>query len=236
MKRNGNVSQYLRQAQNSAMESFVGADGFFDDDVHFTGSDDFYGADGVNPVAAATSMPYAINITNTGAAVNNFELLGSAAYLNNAGFTAGGSLVIGTITISSLISGITYREMLYQFQGNPFSVGLTYIQSDTAGQLIQPITLNTRDANGTQAQKPFMPLLDPYQNQNNVVVVKQPYRVDGMTRMILSSVLANAVINFYIYPSDNINLARGLAGKPVSRNFGNPAIVKAQPVTVVGNP
>src|SRR5210317_740075 len=147
-----NIRQYLAEAQNAAHESFSSADGFMDD-VSFTG-DEFFNANGVGAPAAPTSQPYIITVTSTsGAAVSDFEVLGSYENINNSGFTAGGNLVIGSITISSGISNITYREMLYQFMQNPFSVGLTYLQSATANQVLETLAVNTRDANGNEAQK-----------------------------------------------------------------------------------
>ena len=149
-----NVKRYLQNAQQSAMENFANADGFIDEDLSFTG-DDFFNAVGSTVRAnVQTSQPYIVDITSTsGSAVANFEILGSYQYLNNAGFTAGGTLVIGSITISSGISDISYREMLYQFMNNPYSVGLTYIQSVTANQVLETLSINTRDANGNLAQK-----------------------------------------------------------------------------------
>jgi hypothetical protein len=160
--------------------------------------------------------------------------LGSYEFINNAGFTAGGNLVIGSITISSGISNITYREMLYQFMNNPYSVGLTYIQSTTSGQVLETLSLNTRDANGNEAQKTLVPTIDPYQQQTDIIAMKYGYRIDGFTKIIIRQVLANATLKLYFYPSDNINLSRGLAGRPVSRQYGNPGIVKAQSVTLKG--
>lgn len=230
-----NVRKYLQQARASQHEGMLNADGRFDDDLAFTGEQDFFPANGMAARRPApTSQPYIITVTSTsGAAVNNFEILGSYEYLNNAGFTAGGDLVIGSITISSGISGVTYREFLYQCMNNPFSVGLTYIQSTTSGQILETVSLNTKDANGNEAQKTIVPTVDPYQNQSDVIAVQHGYRIDGYTKMIIRQVLANATVKFYLYPADNINLARGLNGAPVSRGFGNPGIVREQ-VKVVG--
>jgi hypothetical protein len=215
-----------------ANESFSNADGFIDDDLSFSG-EDFFSANGQNigGGSAPTSQPYIVNVTSTsGSAVANFEVLGSYEFLNNAGFTAGGDLVVGSITISSGISGITYREMLYQFMNNPYSVGLTYVQSATANQILETISVNTRDANGNEAQKTLVPTIDPYQQQSTVLAMKYAYRIDGFTKLIIRQVLANATVKLYFYPSDNINLARGLAGQNVSRQYGNPGIVKAQTI------
>jgi hypothetical protein len=165
-----NIKKYLSDAQNRAHESFANADGFFDDDLSFTAGEDFFGADGSQSMgapSAPTSQPYILTITNTGAAVSNFEVLGSYEYINNTGFS-GGSLTIGSVTIASAIPNVTYQQMLYQFMNSPFSTGLTYIQSATTNQVLETISVNTKDANGNIAQKVFVPTVDPYQFQSTI--------------------------------------------------------------------
>lgn len=225
------VKNYLANAQRNVMESFSNADGFIDEDIRFTGDGgDFFRADG-GAASVQTSQPYIVNVTSTsGAAVANFEVLGSYQYINNAGFTAGGDLVIGSITISSGIPDITYREMLYQFMNNPYSVGLTYIQSATANQVLETLSVNTRDANGNLAQKTLVPTIDPYQQQTNIIAMKYAYRIDGFTKIIIRQVLANATLKLYFYPADNINLARALGGQPVSKQFGTPPVTNGQTI------
>lgn len=228
------IEKYLRNAQINAHESFANADGFLDDDLRFTADEGFFGADNNAGAAVPQSQPYIVQVTSTsGAAVSNFDVLGSYEYMNNSGWSSG-NLVIGSVTISSGIPNVTYREMLYQFMNNPFSVGLTYIQSTTTNQVLETISVNTKDANGNYAQKAFIPTIDPYQNQSTVVAMKYGYRIDGYTKLIISSILANATVKLYFYPADTINLARGLAGKPVSASYGNPGIIKAQPVKIIG--
>lgn len=227
-----NVRKYLASAQRNAMESFANADGFIDEDLSFTG-DDFFNAGGNMGGNVQTSQPYIVTVTSTsGSAVPNFEVLGSYQYINNSGFTAGGDLVIGSITISSGIPDITYREMLYQFMNNPYSVGLTYIQSGTTNQVLETISVNTRDANGNQAQKTLVPTIDPYQQQTSIVAMKYAYRIDGFTKIIIRQVLANATVKLYFYPADNINLARALGGQPVSRQFGTPPVTNGQTIKI----
>ena len=229
-----NVRKYLANAQNSAMESFSNADGFIDNDLSFTG-DDFFNAGGMGGGNVQTSQPYIIDITSTsGSAVSNFEVLGSYQYINNAGFQTNGDLVIGSITISSGISDVNYREMLYQFMNNPYSVGLTYIQSATTNQVLETISVNTRDANGNLAQKTLVPTIDPYQQQTNIIAMKYAYRIDGFTKIILRQVLANATVKLYFYPADNINLARALGGNSVSRQFGTPPVTNGQTIRIKG--
>ena len=229
-----NVRKYLANAQNSAMESFSNADGFIDNDLSFTG-DDFFNAEGMGGGNVQTSQPYILDITSTsGSAVSNFEVLGSYQYINNAGFQTNGDLVIGSITISSGISDVNYREMLYQFMNNPYSVGLTYIQSATANQVLETLSVNTKDANGNLAQKTLVPTIDPYQQQTNIIAMKYAYRIDGFTKIIIRQVLANATVKLYFYPADNINLARALGGQSVSRQFGTPPVTNGQTIRIKG--
>ena len=229
-----NVRKYLANAQRNAMESFSNADGFIDNDLSFTG-DDFFNAEGMGGGNVQTSQPYILDITSTsGSAVSNFEVLGSYQYINNAGFQANGDLVIGSITISSGISDVNYREMLYQFMNNPYSVGLTYLQSATANQVLETISVNTRDANGNLAQKTLVPTIDPYQQQTTIIAMKYAYRIDGFTKIIIRQVLANATVKLYFYPADNINLARALGGNSVSRQFGTPPVTNGQTIRIKG--
>jgi len=226
-----NVRKYLASAQRNAMESYANADGFIDDDLSFTGEDFFMNANGRGAGNAPTSQPYIVDITSTsGSAVQNFEVLGSYQYINDAGFQPNGDLVVGSITISSGITDITYREMLYQFMNQPYSVGLTYIQSATANQVLETITVNTRDANGNLAQKTLVPTIDPYQQQTNIIAMKFAYRIDGFTKLIVRQILANATLKLYFYPADNINLSRALGGASVTRQFGNPNVVNGQTI------
>ena len=229
-----NVRKYLANAQRNAMESFSNADGFIDQDLSFTG-EDFFNAEGMGGGNVQTSQPYIVNVVSTsGSAVSNFEILGSYQYINNAGFTAGGDLVIGSITISSGISDVNYREMLYQFMNNPYSVGLTYLQSATANQVLETLSVNTKDANGNLAQKTLVPTIDPYQQQTTIIAMKYAYRIDGFTKIIIRQVLANATVKLYFYPADNINLARALGGNSVSRQFGTPPVTNGQTIRIKG--
>jgi hypothetical protein len=227
------VRNYLAKAQRSAMENFSNADGFIDGDLSFTGEDFFNAQGDMQQQSVQTSQPYILDITNaSGTAVSNFEVLGSYQYINNAGFTAGGDLVIGAITISSGISDVNYREMLYQFMNNPYSVGLTYIQSATANQVLETLSVNTRDANGNLAQKTLVPTIDPYQQQTTIIAMKYAYRIDGFTKVIIRQVLGGASVKLYFYPADNINIARALGGNNVSRQFGTPPVTNGQTIRI----
>lgn len=232
------IRKYMQEANFSAHEKWNNADGFVDSDLQFTANDNYMGADaqGMGYSPAPQAQPYIIQVSNASAtAVPNFDVLGAYQYINNTGFT-NGSLTISNCVISSAISNVTYQEFLYQSMNSPFSVGLTYFESvtSTAGQVTQTLTLNTRDANGNQALKTLVPTIDPYQQQNYIIAMKQNYRIDGFTKLTIASVLASPnVLRIHFYPADNINIARGLAGNAVSRQFASPNIVRSS-VAVVG--
>jgi hypothetical protein len=204
----------------------------------FTAEGNYFPANGdmgVGAPSAPTSQPYIITVSNaSGVAVSNFDVLGAYIYLQDPGFAAG-SLTVNGVTISSAISNVTYQQFLYQTTNNPFTVGLTYIEAITNNtQVTSVLTLNTQDANGNQALKPLVPTIDPYQFQSGTIAMKQMYRIDGYTRLTIATVQPNAVFRMHFYPTDNINLARGLAGNPVTRQFGDPKIIKDSTVVVKG--
>lgn len=255
------IEQYMKNARNFANENYLNADGFIDDDTnYFTASDDFMSADGmpmVQPQAMAsvpTSQPYIITVSNASAStITNFDVLGAYYYISGTSmptatptgtvsFNTTGSMVVTatgasgySITVSSAIANVTYQQLLYQSMNSPFSVGMTYIQSlgGSQAQITQPINLTTQDANGNQATKAIIITIDPYQQQSGVVAVKQLYRIDGYTKLTITTILPNAVFQIQFYPADNINLARGLSGRPASAQYGRPNIVKSS-VAVVG--
>jgi len=176
---------------------------------------------------APQSQPYIITISNASAtAVSNFDVLGAFTYIGNAGFS-NGSLTISGVTISSAIANVNYQQFLYQSMQQPFSVGLTYIESvaGTSSQITQTFTLNTQDANGNQLLRTIVPTIDPYQQQSTIVAVKQEYSIDGFTKLTFSQISASSVFRVHFYPSTNINLAAGLQGSSVAQRYGNPNIV-----------
>jgi Tfp pilus assembly protein PilE len=231
------IKQYLQKERLNAHANYASADGFIDDERHFVANEGYFGADAAPASNAGSqrSQPYIIQISNASAtAVQNFDVFGYAQYFNATGW-ANGSLTISNCVISSGIANVTYQQLLYQSNSSPFSVGSTLIQvvSGSNGQTTQPITVNTLDANGNQALKVLTPVIDPYQQQSGTLLLSQPFRLDGLTKLTITNVLASTVVQLFLYPADNINLARGLAGNHVSRQFANPNIVRSS-VAVVG--
>jgi hypothetical protein len=223
------VKNYLASARNFANENVMNASGRFRNFAPNTvGGRTVMSADGSNAATAAQSQPYIIVISNASAsAVSNFDVLGAFTYIGNTGFS-NGNLTISGVTISSAISNVNYQQFLYQSMQQPFSVGLTYIESvtGTQSQITTPFVLNTQDANGNQALRTIVPTIDPYQQQTGVLAVKQLYRIDGFTKLTFSTINASVVFRVHFYPSDNINLSNGLAGAAVAQQYSSPNVVK----------
>ena len=201
---------------------------------NMAGANQKLSADGGNG-GAAQSQPYIITISNASAtAVSNFDVLGAYTYIGNAGFS-GGSLTISGVTISSAIANVNYQQFLYQSMNQPFSVGLTYIESvsGTSSQITQTFTLNTQDANGNQMLRTIVPTIDPYQQQSTIVAVKQLYAIDGFTKITFTTIAASVSFRVHFYPATNVNLASGLTGAPVTQSYGNPNIFGV-PTNIVG--
>jgi hypothetical protein len=226
------IQRYLQMANRQVNESFIGVDGFVDDDMYFAAGDNFFGADGTEaaPAAAAPavmrSQPYILTVSNASNAAVTVDVFGAYIYLNNAGFS-GGSLTVSNVTITSGLSNVTYYNLLNQSSVSPFTIGSTLISSvnGTTSQVLAPLTLSTLDANGNQATKILTPVIDPYQQQSGVIELKQPFRIDGFTKLTFS-IFASTSIQFQFYPSDTINIARGLGGNAVSKQYGSPKIIR----------
>lgn len=233
------MNKYLNKERHSAHSEFANADGFPGNDLYFTGGEGsgFFNADAAPAEAPARkSQAYVINIVNASATqISNFDIFGAYEYLNSGiGVWSGGSLTISGVTISSGISNVTYQFLLNQSTFSPFSAGRTQISvnSGSSSQLIQPITVNTKDANGNAAQLAILPVVSPFQQQTNTVVVDSMFRIDGGTKLTMT-ILASVSFQLYIYPQDNINIARGLSGQSVAATYANPQLGKAGTVQVL---
>lgn len=221
------IQRYLQNANRSMNEQFIGVDGVWESFTDDTDIANFYRADGAEAAPVAQrSQPYIVTVSNASNAAVTIDVFGAYIYLNNANFS-NGSLTISNVTISSGLSNTTYYNLLNQSSVSPFTVGSTLISSvnGVTSQVLTPLTLTTQDANGNQAVKILTPTIDPYQQQSGVIELKQAFRIDGFTKLTFS-IFASTSVQFQFYPADNINIARGLAGSPVSKQYGNPQLIR----------
>ena len=229
--------KYFSQAQNEANENFFNYDGYDYDDFDDYDGDDFDGDDfddydgddyqnaSGRRQSTPTSQPYIVVIKNTNTATNSTPVTILGAY-TNIGSTSPNYNNYAAISIQMGISGLTYSEFLYQSMNKSFMVGLTYLQSSTANQVLETITIITKDINGNEAQKVLIPTIDPYQQQNTIIALKFAYKIDGFTSLVISSILASTTAKIYFYPSETISDSRALSGRKPLANYGNPNVVK----------
>ena len=219
----------VRNFANNNFNSFDGTFEFADEDYGFS---DYDAADGVGgTMDAPTSQPYIVNVanTNTTSAISNVTILGAYSFIGTTapayGNTTGISITMG-------IANITYTEFLYQSMNKPFTVGLTYLQSGNASQVLETITVTQKDVNGNVASKVLTPTIDPYQYQTDKVAFKFEYRIDGFTNLVISSILASATLKIYFYPSETVAISRALAGRKAVQDYGNPRVVNGNVITL----
>tara|TARA_R110001599_G_scaffold5726_3_gene28503 strand:- start:7587 stop:8333 length:747 start_codon:yes stop_codon:yes gene_type:complete len=204
--------------------------------TNYAGDSEFLGVDGSGGSSAglggSTSQPYILSIANsTTDAVASVKVFN--AYANLQATNQGN---VAAITISMGISGLTYLEMLYQSMNKPFTIGLTYLSSANASQVLETLKISQKDINGNESHKTVAPTIDPYQQQTGKVAIAFNYKIDGFTQVTISSILASATLSMYLYPAENVAAGRALTGGQVVKGFSNPDVVKRDQVQVVSAP
>jgi hypothetical protein len=200
---------------------------------NFNGSE-FLNADGGSSagMGGSTSQPYILSIANsTTDDVASVKVFNAYAHLQASNYGN-----VAAITISMGISGLTYGEMLYQSMNKPFAIGLTYLSSANASQVLETLKISQKDINGNESHKTVVPTIDPYQQQTGKVAIAFNYKIDGFTQITISNILASATLKAYLYPAENVAAGRALTGGSVIKGFSNPDVVKKDQVQIVNAP
>jgi len=221
-------NKYFNQAEASANSDYLNyggdypsTDADFDENMYFEGG--YANQNG----AAPTSQPYIITLSNTTTVAITSNIIGKA-YANITDSVNG---IATGMTYTMGISGTTYVEFLYTTLNKSFVIGLTYVDASSQAQALKTLQLKVRDANGNEQLKTLVPTIDPYQNQTDIIALRQTFRWDGFTSLA-TDVVASGSSTFYFYPSENINPARGLSGQALTRGFGNPNVVRQDKVVL----
>jgi hypothetical protein len=147
-----------------------------------------------------TSQPYIVNIENTtDKIIENISLFFGNSQ-NDLVFDKKGNYVANGLIISSGIPNVTYKHIVKNFITNKFKIGLTYIQSATANQVLEKFTYKYQNSNGVFHGRVITPTIDPYQQQTNIVCLKTEYTLDGDTEIILHKVHPKTIVRMYFYP------------------------------------
>ena len=215
------MSKYFADARETANENFNSMNG-----------SEYLNANGGSSagLGGATAQPYILSVANsTTDAVSNVVIGGAFSNLQATNFGN-----VAAITISMGIANLTYGEFLYQSMNKPFVVGLTYLSSANASQVLETLTIKQKDINGNESSKVIVPTLDPYQQQGDKVAISFNWKFDGFTSVTIASILASATLKAYLYPAENVSTGRALTGGSVVKGFASPDIVKKDKVEVLG--
>jgi hypothetical protein len=220
------MKNYFSDAMNFANENYSNYDGW--DEMGGGGydymADDYaYASEGIGAEAKA-SLPFIINIANsTTDDVANVVFLGSNS--NLFGATNFGNAAAITITMDN--GNVSYTEFLESIKSEPFKVGLMYLQSANTSQPFKQLIINYREPNGREVTLPVSPALDPMQQQGGVTIVRHKFPVNAFTK-ITTTILASATLTVRLYPSEQLDISRGLEGRPVGKPYSRPNLSQFQ--------
>ena len=128
--------------------------------------------------------------------------------IGSSGFNENGDYLIrdGDISITSLMDGMSYKDILMDIMVNPDTIIKTYLNYSEKEKEKIFCTVNTTDASGLTCSAPIIFLNDPYDrrtvyNENTDkrlwydIVSKAPYRVDGTFSLYIESLLPNSTLD-----------------------------------------
>jgi hypothetical protein len=225
-------SRYFNQAREDANENFMNfgsEDMPFDaDELPADGWDDF-GADGLYAEGAAPapqaapSQPYIISVQNTTTAtVSNVVILDAAQRQNN--------YVISGVSITYGLANITYGQFLSALLSRTFSVGQLRMvgsassTSNAEAQVLTTVTVTTKDINGNQIDKPFIPQKDSYQQIATQTDIYYNFLVDELTKITFAEIYGSTTLKVYLYPSGRTNKFKQLKQNSGVSNYANPRV------------
>lgn len=185
------------------------------------------------PLEIKTSMPFVISIKNDlDIEIENIPLF-SHFNENEISFDEKGNYVKDGAVISSDIPEISYKKVCEHLKNNSVEVGLTYIQSSTQNQILEPFIFKYANAQGLFFGKKINPTIDPYQQQTNIVAVKNKYTLDENSSIVYTKIKPNTTLKIYFYPEKNIKLNNDFSKSELKETFENFKSVNEQIVCFI---
>ena len=168
-------------------------------------------------MSVAVSKPHILQISNTGAAVD-VNLFGSYANRDAVNF---GNVV--AVTVTYLIAGFTYAQLLAQTESKPYQNGLLRIEGTTASQVTNPINLTEQQGIGRTNTDVIIPLTSPYQLTNTITYVEEAFKIDGNITVTYNQNATPEVVKLYFYASETISLSRAFSDKKLVQEYTKPS-------------
>ena len=216
MKNSFNIDKYLDEAE----ERFSGFNGDYDDFMDMDEQDDWSMATGGGVDMLKSPSPYQITVVNTTPNTLTCVLFGKNQYLLTPNF--GSDLAL---TVTPAQANVTYLELLQQSADQPFETSLLRVQSSNSTQVTQILTVSVKDANGQSATLPIITqsYFSSYQQQSGILDVPYNLKIDGNTN-VTSPILGNTTVTYTFFPSEKVNVSKGLAGRRPVQVYGNPQV------------
>jgi hypothetical protein len=225
MRNNFNIDRYLDEAEER-FSGFYGDDydDFVGDDFDlFEGEEDlmsYSNATGGGVDMLKTPAPYQLLVQNTTAGTLNLVMFGYNQFLLSQNFGSSTGLVV-----TPAQTNVSYLQLLTQSASQPFETSLIRVQSSNASQVTQIITVTVSDANGQSATLPIITqsYFSSYQQQSGILDVPYSVKIDGNTSLT-SAILSNTTVTYTFFPSEKVNVAKGLGGQGAVQVYGNPQV------------
>jgi hypothetical protein len=224
MRNNFNIDRYLDEAEER-FSGFYGDDydDFMGDDFDLFEGDDlmsYSSAEGGGVNMLKTPAPYQLLVQNTTSGTLNLVMFGYNQYLLSTNFGSSAGL-----SVTPAQTNVSYLQLLTQSASQPFETSLIRVQSSNASQVTQIITVTVSDANGQSATLPIITqsYFSSYQQQSGILDVPYSVKIDGNTSLT-SSILANTTVTYTFFPSEKVNVAKGLGGEGAVQVYGNPQV------------
>ena len=168
--------------------------------------------------------PYILQIVNAcTSAISNVDI--GDSYANREASNFGQN---SNITITSTVSGGTYKEFLAQSETQPFKVGSTMLICTTAGQLDQTIAITHRNAGGKRQDDIMSPTLTLDQKQTDRVIDYTEFVFDGMTRLRINQINGSATLTIRLYLISKFASIQIVQGRPGEVVYGKPRIIASE--------
>ena len=224
-KNNFNIDRYLDEAEQR-FSGFYGDDydDFIGDDFDlFEGDEElmqYSNATGGGMDMLKTPAPYQVLVNNTTAGNLTLVMFGYNQFLLSTNF---GSSV--GLSVTPAQTNVSYLQLLTQSSSQPFETSLIRIQSSNTLQVTQIITVTVSDANGQSATLPIITqsYFSSYQQQSGILDVPYSVKIDANTSLT-STILATTQVTFTFFPSEKVNVAKGLGGQGAVQVYGNPQV------------
>lgn len=152
--------------------------------------------------------PYSVSVVNSTAGTLTAVLFGYNQYQATANY---GSAVGLVVTPSQ--ANVSYIMLLSQSASQPFETSKIRVNSTNAAQVIQPLSIQSTDANGNTCTEQVITQMyfSPDQFQSGIVDVPVNKVIDGNTN-ISFGVFATTTVVLTFFPLEKVNTARVLGG------------------------